>query len=370
MKLETLQENFSRALSVASRFASAKAQLPVLGNIYLSANTNKLLICSTNLEVSVAIAIGAKVVTGGEITIPSRVISELITNLTPGPITLTSEKEVLEISSSNFSSSISGMNAADFPKVPESLGKNPFSIPKDVLLQALSQVSFAASVDETRPVLTGVLFLFKKGGVTLVATDGFRLSQKKLALKTFEKEKNMILPKGALLELSRLTNEDEDISFSVREEDNQVVFGVGDIVLTTRVLDGEFPDFEKIIPKETRVRVSVDKEDFLRGVKLASVFARDSANIVRLSLKKDGVFIQAESQMAGRGESVIEAKIEGSTTNGFEITFNYRFLEEFLHAVPGEDVSIGLSSENSPGVFTDPSDPNFLHLIMPVRVQG
>ncbi|OGM15811.1 DNA polymerase III subunit beta [Candidatus Woesebacteria bacterium RBG_19FT_COMBO_42_9] len=369
MKLEVLQENFSRALSTASRFASSRAQLPVLGNIYLSAKKNKLLVCSTNLEVSVAISIGAKVSSEGEITIPSRVISELVVNFTPGAIMLNSEKEILEISSSNTNSSVSGMNAVDFPEVPQSLGKTSYSFPKEALLQALSQVVFAASTDETRPILTGVLFLFKKGGLSLVATDGFRLSQKKLQDAGFHQEKKVILPKSALSELARIGIEEQDLKLSFREEDNQVVFGVGDTILSTRILEGDFPEFEKIIPKETNIKVSLDKDDLLRAVKLASVFARDSANIVRFSLKKDGVVIAAESQMAGRQESQVEAKVEGLPTGGFEISFNYRFLEEFLHAVSGGDVNIGLSNENAPGVFTDPSDVNFLHLIMPVRVQ-
>lgn len=371
MQLEVLQENFSKALSITSRFANPKAQLPVLGNIYLSGSNNRLLICSTNLEISIATSVGAKVKEAGEITIPGRVMNEVVSNLAPGVINLLSEKETLEISSQNFSSRILGMNAADFPKIPQSLGKNAFSFPRVEFLQCLSQVVFCASVDETRPVLTGVLFLFKKAGVTLVATDGFRLSQKKLKQKGFEKEKNIILPKSALVELSRLVNDEDEISIAIREEDNQVVFGVGDTILTTRVLEGDFPDFEKIIPKEETVKIALDKEELLRGVRLAAVFARDSANIVKVKAVKGEIGLVAESQLAGSQENKVEAKIEGSLPEGgFEISFNFRFLEEFLHAASGDEVDISLSSPSAPGVFTDPSDPDFLHLIMPVRVQS
>ena len=367
MQLEILQENFSKALLTATRFVSTRAQLPVLGNIYLKTEKNKLLICSTNLEISVAISIGAKIKEEGIITVPGRILSELVTNLNPGPLTLKAEKEILEISSSGFSANISGMNAADFPEIPKDSGKPSFSFPNEVFLQGISQISFAASIDETRPVLTGVLFIFKKDGIVLVATDGFRLSQKRLPLKGVAKERKMILPKNTLIELSRLvTDADEAISF--REEENQAIFIFEGTVLSSRILEGEFPDFEKIIPKETKIKVSLDKEDLLRAVKLASVFAKDSANIVRFSLKKDSLLVSAESQLSGKQEGEIEAKTEG-LSGEFEIAFNYRFLEEFLHAVKGEDVIIGLSSENSPGVFRDPGDPGFLHLIMPVRVQ-
>lgn len=370
MKVQILQENFSKALSIASRFASSKAQLPVLGNIYLAAQKNRLQIISTNLEISVATSIGAQVKTAGEITVPSRVISEIISNLGPGALNIEAEKEQLKISSANFFSSVSGMNASDFPEVPKALGKEALPLPKEEFLKAISQVAFSASVDETRPILTGVLFIFKKGGVVLVSTDGFRLSQKKVGLKGFEKEKKVILPRSVLNEVVRLA-EDGDISFSFENEGNQVIFSLGDTILSSRTLEGEFPDFEKIIPKVSETKVALDKEDLLRSVKLASVFARDSANIVKFSLKKASVVIRAESQLSGSQESEIEAKIEGgASANGFEIAFNYRFLEDFLHASYGDEINIGLSNASAPAVFTDPSDNDFLHLIMPVRIQG
>jgi len=370
MKVQILQENFSKALSVASRFASSKAQLPVLGNIYLSAQKNRLQIISTNLEISVATSIGAQVEKPGEITVPARVISELVSNLNPGALRIEAEKEQLKITSANFSSSISGMNASDFPEVPKALGREVLPLPKEELLKAISQVAFSASIDETRPILTGVLFIFKKGGVVLVSTDGFRLSQKKLGLKGFEKEKKVILPRSVLSEVARLA-EEENLSFSFENEGNQVIFGLGDTILSSRTLEGEFPDFERIIPKASVIKVALDKEDLLRSVKLASVFARDSANIVNFGVKKNSVTVSAESQLAGSQESEIEARVEGGAPAvGFEIAFNYRFLEEFLHAAYGEEVNIALSNASAPAVFTDPSDNDFLHLIMPVRIQG
>ena len=371
MNSEVLQENFSKALLTASRFASQKAQLPVLGNILLSASKNKLLIASTNLEVSVAISIGAKVKKEGSLTIPSRTVTDLISNLIPGALTLEVDKEQLQITTANFSSTLSGINPSDFPEIPLNIEKRSLNLPKEEFSTALSQVSFSASIDETRPILTGVLFIFKKGSLTLVATDGFRLSQKRIVLKEASEEKKVILPKSALSELLRLLGEEESVQLSFHDEDNQVVFGVGDTILSSRTLEGNFPDFERIIPKDLGIKILVDKEDLLRAVKLASVFARDSANIVKFFLAKEYVNILAESQNSGKQETRIESKLEGSLPQGgFEIAFNYRFLEEFLHAVSGEDVSIGFSNPNAPGVFTDPSDPTFLHLIMPVKVQG
>jgi DNA polymerase-3 subunit beta len=263
------------------------------------------------------------------------------------------------------------MNAADFPTVPQSVGKESISLERESFLTALSQVSFAASVDETRPILTGILFIYQKGKLILVATDGFRLSQKAIPMKAITKKQNVILPKVALNELSRLSSDEEKINFSLRKSDNQVVFGLGNTVLSSRILEGEFPDFEKIIPKESKIKVSLDKEELLRAVKLASVFARESANVINFTVRKSSVELVAESQASGSQEAKVDAKVEGSIDKkGFEIAFNYRFLEDFLSVVKEDDVQIELSATNAPGVFRDPKDPEYLHLIMPVRIQS
>ncbi len=181
------------------------------------------------------------------------------------------------------------------------------------------------------------------------------------------KDQKVILPKGVLLEISKNTQGEEDIVFSFNEEAKQAVFGMNETVFASRVIEGEFPSFEKIIPKAGTTKITIDKEDFLRGVKLASVFARDAANIVKIQAGKNLLKISAESSSAGNQETKIEAKTEGEEV---EITFNFRFLEELLHAVKGEEVQVSLSGASSPAVFTDPKDADFLHLIMPVKVQG
>lgn len=369
MKLTVLQENLSKALNTALRFTSSKAQLPVLGNILLSAKKTKLSVLATNLEISIAISVGAQVEEEGSITIPARVISEIVTNLPPGQIEISIEKERVKVSTQGFQSDISGMNASDFPSIPQNLDKHSsINLPKEEFSQALSQVIFSASIDETRPILTGVLFLFQKGLLTLVATDGFRLSQKKVELNGGGKPQKVILPKSALGEISRLSQEADEIYFSYKEKDSQTVFEIGDCVLSTRILEGEFPDFEKIIPKGGEVKVGIDKEELLRAVKTASVFARDSANIIRFVAEKGGISLSAESNQTGSQKARVDAKVEGES-KGFEIAFNYRFVEEFLHAVKGEGVTLTFSTPTAPGVFQDATDTNYLHLIMPVRIQ-
>lgn len=373
MKLQVLQENLSHALAIASRFASTKAQLPVLANILLSAKKSKLLVSATNLETSISLFVGAKVESGGELTVPSRVVTDLISNLPGGPITLEVKKEQLKITTSGFTSKVSGMNSADFPSVSQQLGKGPLIFPKEKLINALGSVLFATSIDETRPILTGVLFIFKKGELILVATDGFRLSQKRLRLAKLKQQKQnrLILPKGVLSELLRLSSEEEEIGFSWKEGDNQVVFRVPNAILSSRVIEGEFPDFEKIIPETFKIKINLDREELLRAVRLASVFARDAANVVKISVKKDSMLLSAESSQAGSQETQVDAKVEGELgKRDFTVAFNYRFLEDFLGASRGEEIQIEFFDSSSPGVFTNPKDPDFLHLMMPVRIQG
>ncbi|HJX45649.1 MAG TPA: DNA polymerase III subunit beta [Patescibacteria group bacterium] len=365
MKLQVLQEELSKALSLANRFASAKAQLPVLGNILLSSKKSKLLISSTNLEISINIAIGAKVETEGDITIPAKIITDIVTNLNPEQINLVSKEENLNITNSEFESTISGMNALDFPSIPKKMEKVDLSIPKDELAKALSLVLFAVSSDETRPILTGVLFICKKGELTLVATDGYRLSQVVLKKNSITKSFKIILPKAVLGELTRLPS-DGDIEFYFDEPNNQAVFKSENIILSSRVLEGAFPDYQKIIPKDFMLKILAEKDDLIQAVKLASVFARDSANIVKLSIKKGKLEFSTESQLSGRQKTKIEAKIDGED---LDIAFNYRFLEEILQAIEEEDVSIEFSGSSSPAVFKDLKNSNFLHLIMPVKLQ-
>jgi DNA polymerase-3 subunit beta len=365
MKLQILQEDLAKAVSLASRFTSLKAQLPVLGNILLSSTKTKVYIMSTNLEISVATAIGAKVEEDGEISIPSKVLSELVSNLPKEPISIESEQEQMKLSSSGFSSTVMGMAGSDFPKVPTSVPKEgSFVLPKKEFTEALSQVTYAVSTDETRPVLTGVLVVGGKGEISLVATDGFRLSRKAVKVADVPEIK-LVLPKLILMELSKDFTVGDGINFNLNDKDKQAIFGVGDVTLTSRLLEGEYPDFEKIIPTKSVVNIRVDKEEFLRCVKLASVFARDAANIIKIKVLKESLKITAEG-VSGSQEAKVDAKVE-KEDGDFEISFNFRFLEDFIHSVKGEEIVMELSGVSTAGIFKDSSDPSYLHLIMPIR---
>lgn len=374
MRLQVLQEDLSKLLTICSRFANPKVQLPILANVLLKTERNKLKVCATNLETAISSSIGAKIEEEGEITTSAKTLYEIVSNLKPGQIVLDSEKESLKIKAEGFESIVSGLNSSEFPAVPEKLDSEFYEVSSKDLSGVLEKVLFAVSSDLSRPILTGVLVIFKSDALGFVSTDGFRLSQRKIKVKGPKSEVRLILPKSVLSEVSRLALVGESINFSFNKSDNQVIFGLENTIISSRVIEGNFPDFERIIPKETKLVVKLDRDEFSRCVKLSSIFARDSANVVKLEIKKDFVEISAESQskgtQKGKVEASVDSKLEGFSETGLSIAFNYRFLEELLSVIESDQVQIEFSDSNSPALFLDEEDKEYLHIIMPIRLQG
>ncbi len=373
MKLNVSRKSFSEALSIASRFTSSRSQLPILNNILLETSGNKLSVSSTNLEMSVYLSIASKIEEEGKISIPSRVISEVVSALSSDTVEISTEKDVLNLKGGGFSSKILGMNASDFPQVPSTVSKNAIEMDSGLLIDSLAKVMYAISSDETRPVLTGGLFIFGSKSLSLVSTDGFRLSKTDIDLQSSDNENKIILPKGVLAELSRIVK-NEKILLEFRKDDKQAVFQVGDLILSSRVIEGEFPDFQKIIPANHSLNVAVGKDDLMQGVKLASVFARDMSNVIRFVFGDDSFKIVSESSQSGSQENIVDAKINFNNRDilgdksEFVIAFNCKFVEDFLASVDGENLEIRFNDANAPGVFLDTEDDKLLHLIMPVRI--
>ncbi len=366
MKIQVRQEDLREVASIASRFISTKPQIPVLGNVLLESSKNKLTVSSTNLEMFVRMDIGAKTERDGSITVPARLFLEIVSNLKPGNLNLSLDKENLIIKSEGFSSRLAGINASEFPKV--SVGKDAkfIRLSKKSLLESIVSVIFASSFDETRPVLTGVLFYKKEKKLNLVATDGYRLSLSSVGEFDFPVEK-IIVPKSILNEIVRFADADEYFEFGYDGSENMVVFKLRDAIFFSRIIDGEYPDFEKIIPQEFKTKVFLDKEDMIRGLKLASVFAKESSNVVRILIDSTSgkARFLAENQLSGSQESIFDANVEG---DDLEIGFNYKFLLDFVESVKGERVKMSFNNSSSPAEFRDISNKNYLHIIMPVKI--
>lgn len=368
MKITVLQENLKDAVNLTSRFTSPKAQLPILGNILLKAEKTKLILSSTNLEISVKTSISAKIEDEGEITVNGKTLNDLISNLSTGSIEVQSNQEQLKITSNKFKSNLLGSNSSDFPILPSDISKNFITLSASDFISSLTKVLFAVSSDETRPILTGVLFVFKNKHLYLVATDGFRLSEVKLKNEVDISNLKIIIPKTVLYEISKIGSEAKDIVMSYQKESNQIIFTIGETTLSSRVIEGDFPDYEKIIPTNQIATINVDKQELEKSIKLASVFARDSGKIIKLKVKKEELIIAAESSASGNQEMNLEIGSEDiEEDKEIDIMFNYSFIEDVLKVIEDDEVKIIFASDNKASKFLDSKSPNFLHIIMPIK---
>lgn len=369
MKLDILQENLKNAVSVVSRVLVTKPQMPILANILLETKDGQLVLTVSNLETTVTLAIGAKIETPGTFTVPGRTLGEVMAGLTAEKITLTAEENNLLIAGGKFKAKIAGLPAADFPKLTNDNEKAAVAVwefSKTDFLKIINQVLFAAATDDSRASLTGIFFKPGPDGLVLAATDGFRLSVVTLPKIKNKEVESFLLPAKALLEIARII--DEKITLTLVS--HQVIFTTGEIKIYCRCIAGKFPEFEKIIPANSSLKIVAATEELNKAVKLAAIFARDSANIVKLKIQKSKLKIFANAPQTGENETELEIETEKGGDEEFSIAFNYRYLLDFLNNTNSQEFTAEFNDPLSSGVFRLPSDPHFLHLIMPVRVQS
>jgi DNA polymerase-3 subunit beta len=381
MKLSVLQENLAWGLTTASRSVATKAQLPVLGNVLLATDQGRLKLSATNLETGINLWLGAKIEHQGAISIPAKILSEYVASLPAEKIDLEIKENLLYLNCGNYQASFIGLPAGEFPNVPSLKGKPEISLTFKDLALAISQVAFAAAQDEGRPVLTGVLMQTKGENLILVATDGYRLSLKKLGglpgiQKVVEFQKGLLIPARTLMEVGKIISIGEGekiLGLTVTPEENQVIFTTPDCEIVSRLIEGKFPDFEKILPEKGTTRITLDTQSLAMAVRIAAIFARESANIIkwkmenaRLPAGQGKLKISANAAQVGDNVSEIEVKLEGK---GNSIAFNSRYLLDFLASVNSDLLNFEMTTPLNPGVFTPTGDKSYLHIIMPVRVQ-
>lgn len=362
MKVTVTQENLSKALGIVSRVASGKTSLPVLNNILIRTEKNRLLLAATNLEVAITEYIGAKVVTEGELTVPARLLSEFISNLPKGNVDLKVDGTKLQIHSEKYQSTINGMLADEFPALPQIGGATELSLSATQLKQAIAQTTLCASHDDTRPVLTGVLCHSHEGALYFAATDGYRLAEKEL-MKTTEAVKALI-PANTLADVARIIPEDcEEVSILIDEA--QVRFRMNDIEVTSRLIDGNFPDYRQLIPKETEIHASLVRQDFTRVTKIASLFARESGGSVTIATNSEKQLVSIHSVASQLGENTSEAAAEVDSDG--TVTLNSRYLIEALGCFDAEKIQFGFSGKLAPCILTASGDDSYQHIVMPLR---
>lgn len=363
MQLQVTQENLSKALSNVARVASSRSTLPILSNVLIKTVDNRLSLSATNLDIGITQYIGSKISEKGAITIPARLTQDFISNLPSGTIELKQDGHKLHIDAGAYQSTINGAPADEFPVMPTiSKDGSSFTVPASNLKKALQQVLFAASSDETRPVLTGVLFHASEGSLYMAATDSYRLAQKQVA--TLDQDVSLLVPATALHDLLRILGDNEE-KVTVNFDDQQVLFTVGDVELIARLIEGKYPDYRKLIPLSFTTTANVEKSELVSISKVSSLFSRENAGsiTIEVSEKDSSLSVQSVASQVGENKATTTGEIKGSG----EITLNSRYLLEGVQAFTSDKVSVCFNGKLEPVILTDLTDKNYTHLIMPLK---
>jgi len=376
MKVTVLQENLARGLGIVSRAVSPRSTLPVLSNVLIASDEGRLRLSATNLELGITCWIPARIEQDGSTTVPARTFSDLVNTLPSDQVMLSlhSQTQTLNVRGGTSTNDIKCIDAQEFPPLPVPDLEGAVQLNVADFREMIQQVAFAASTDEARPVLMGVLVQVEKDKLTMAAADGFRLSVSKAALSApASAPVSVIVPARALTELARIASDgEESISMVTPKGRGQVVFRVKDIELVSQLIDGTFPDYQQIIPRKHTSRTLVSTAALLKACKQAEIFAREGSNVARLNiktangdLKPSEVEMTATSEETGKNETIVEATVDGS---GVLIAFNVKFLREALEVIKTPNVVLETSAANAPGVIRPVGDEQFLHVIMPMHL--
>lgn len=361
MKLQVTQTNLSKALGTVARVANSRNPLAILSNVLLKTEKNRLSISATNLDIGITHLVGSKVEKEGSITVPARLMQDFVSSLPDSVLNLELTDNKLNITTDQYQSTINGILADDFPVMPAIKEGVTWKMPAAEFKKALAQVVFAASADDARPVLNGVYFHTVGSQAVAVATDSYRLAENKMGKSA--KLVNFLVPASAAQDLLRIIS-DSDKEVTVTHDDQQVLFTVGDVSLVARLIEGNYPDYRKLIPSKFSTVAKLARADFINIAKVSSLFARESAGSITIKADKDsGVSINAIASQLGENTAKAEAKITG----GGEITLNSRYLIEALNAFSSEDIEFCFNGKLEPIILRSSEEPNYLHLIMPLR---
>jgi DNA polymerase-3 subunit beta len=362
MKLQVTQENLAKALNTVSRVASSRSTLPILSNVLLKTENNRLSIAATNLDIAISHLIGAKVEKTGSITVPARLMQDFISNLPPSVLNLELSERKLKITTDQYKSTINGIASEEFPVMPAITGGSTWKIPANKFKKALSEVVFAASNDDARPVLTGVYFHSSGGEVVAVATDSYRLAEYKLGKN--RSSLDFLVPASAASDLLRIISDTEK-EVVVTHDDQQVLFQAGDISLVARLIEGNYPDYRKLIPSKFATVAKLKREDFINITKVSSLFARESAGSVTINADKAAKQVSINAIASQLGENTATAP--AAVTGGGEVTLNSRYLIDALGAFSSEDIEFCFNGKLEPCILRSANQTNYLHLVMPLR---
>ncbi len=362
MEIDVTQENLAKALTLVGRVAGGRSTLPILNNVLLKISKNQLSISATNLDIAITEHVGAKVIKEGSLTVPARLTQDFISSLPGDKIHIKQEDHKLHITSGNYDSTINGVAADEFPVMPEIKDGVTWSVNAAEIKQALQQVVFAASGDEARPVLTGVYIHSQKGKLFIAATDSYRLAEKQ-ATKT-DKDISLLIPASAMQDLLRVIADDDE-TIDITHDQQQVLFRVGTTELVARLIEGNYPDYQKLIPSTFETTATIAKNDLVNVTKVSSLFAREAAGSITVSVDEKAKQVSVRSVASQIGENT--AKADADVKGGGEITLNSRYLLDGLQAIPDDTIQVSFNGKLEPVVLRGSKDPGYTHIVMPLK---
>lgn len=375
MKVSCLQDNLAKGLGIVGRAVSTRSTLPVLANVLMATDDGRLKLSATNLEVAITCWIGAKVETEGAITVPARTINDLVAALPPEQVamSLTERTQTLRLACGRTVANVKGIDAQEFPIAPQSGGDNRVRLDTGTFRSMINQVAFAAAADDTRPTLTGVSTRFEGQQISMVATDGFRLSMRSADLpEPVSRPAAVIVPARALSELSRILGDDnEAVYVTLPEGRNQIIFEMANVVLVSQLIEGAFPDFQAIVPRRFNTQATLTTADFRKACKTVDIFARESNHSARIMIEPGSsplstgyATVAATSVETGDNEVQLDAAVEGGAV---EVAFNVKFLSDVLNVIDTPQVILASNSPVEPGVLRPVGKDDFTHVIMPMH---
>ncbi|MAU24544.1 DNA polymerase III subunit beta [Chloroflexi bacterium] len=373
MKLSCIQSNLRKGLATVSRAVATRSTIPETQNVLMATDNGRLKLTATNLEIAITTWIGAQIEEEGSVTIPARMLSDFINTLPDKKVDIETVPSPtgMKIHCANFDAQMNGIDPENYPPIPNISDGPKVSISSSDFKSSLSRVRFAVASDESRPALTGVKVDVKGNELTLASADGFRLAIESGSCESsVDEDVSVIVPGRTMNEIFSLLGTDSGmLDMTVTEQKSQALFKFGDVEVVTQLIQGNFPDYERLIPSEKGTTCRVNREDLLQATNAASVFARDGSGIIRMvsdDSEEGSVRIMSQAEELGSNESRVKASIEGEETR---IAFNSKFLNEILSVLDGDEVEIETMSPSSPGVFRSAANSGYIHIIMPMFVQ-
>ncbi|HEV8601595.1 MAG TPA: DNA polymerase III subunit beta [Patescibacteria group bacterium] len=364
MRLVCTKDNLKKGLFVVSRVVGTGNPLQVLNNILVKTDQGRIKLSSTNLEIGVNTWIGGKIEEEGSLTVPARLINEYINNLPTDKVLISSKDTTLNLESENYHTNIKGLSAEDFPLIPQVQDEAYAKVSGEDLKKALSETIWAAAVNETQPEISGIYFAFEEDKLRIAATDRYRLAERMLKLaEPVAHPKDVIVPARTILELYKILGAGKynvEIYFS----ESQVLFKFDETELISRLIDGQYPDYQQIIPKEFKTEVVLGRDDLIHALKATSLFAPESNNI-QIDVDESGITVAASSAQAGENVTKVPAKVTGDKNSA---VFNFRYLIDCLNSLPESGVVFKMISDSSPAMVTPEKRSDYLYIVMPIKL--